>query len=221
MTRSIARTTRIAAGMIAALAMVGPSFAAEPVHLTLETHAAFFSRETKQAKPVDPQVFVADAAVPAGVGPQGIKHVAGFRPALIQADPATSPLFNAEGARLGFTLGEWLRATGTVTMTAAANGAETVVVDAKGLRPNAVYSLFENHFDQTPVGFTPLDGTGRANSFHTDAAGHGHASLTAPQALTSANAVLLILDDDGQTHGMTRGAIGVSAQHHLIAQPAK
>jgi len=103
----------------------------------------------------------------------------------------------------------------------AANGAVGVVVDAKGLRPNAVYSLFENHFDQSPVGFTPLDGTGQANSFHTDAAGNGHAALTAPQALTSANAVLLVLDDDGQTHGMTRGAIGVNAQHHLIAQPAK
>lgn len=98
------------------------SHAAETVRLPLQTHAHFFSAETKQAKPVDPQVFVADAAAPEGVGPQGIRHVAGVRPAFIEADAPSTPLLNAEKAPLGFTLQEWLAAKGDVAMTPSGAG---------------------------------------------------------------------------------------------------
>ena len=43
--------------------------AAEPVHMDFETHAAFFSAETKQPKVLDPHVFVRDETAPAAIGP--------------------------------------------------------------------------------------------------------------------------------------------------------
>jgi len=193
--------------------------ASEPISLGFETHAAFFSAETKQAKPIDPQVFVKDAGVAEGTGPQGNKHAAGFRPALIEADAKSTSLFNAQGAPLGFTLAEWLAPTGQATMTQTDAGKIVIRMSFEHLRPSATYSLFENHFNQTPVGFTPLDGAGSANSFKTDAKGHATATVTAPQKLTHDNAILVILDDDGQTHGASRGDIGVNVQHQLIARP--
>ncbi len=214
-----ARRAVAAAILVGGLALGGAAVAATPAALPFQTHASFFSSETGQARPIDPQVFVADPAAKAGVGPQGIKHAAGFRPAFIAADPATAPLYNADGRKLGFTLGQWLAASGSLTMSPAAGGGERITARFQHLRPHARYSLFENHFDQNPVGFTPLDGKGTANSFRTDATGAGHITVTAPEALTHANAVLVIYDDDGRSHGMSRGDIGVSAQHHLIARP--
>ncbi len=202
-------------------AMTGGAWAAstpEPTHLKFETHAAFFSAETKQPKPIDPQVFVKDAGVAEGTGPQGIKHAAGIRPALIETDAKSTPLFNAQGAPLGFTLAEWLAPTGRATLSPTGAGGVVIKVTFEHLRPDATYSLFENHFDQKPVGFTPLDGAGAANSFKTDAKGHATATVTAPQKLTHDNAILVILDDDGQTHGTSRGDIGINAQHQLIAR---
>ena len=49
----------------------------EEMTVRFQPHAAFFSAETSQPKPIDPQVFVQDAAAPAGTGPQGIAHAAG------------------------------------------------------------------------------------------------------------------------------------------------
>ena len=37
--------------------------------MDFETHAAFFSAETKQPKALDPHVFVRDETAPAAIGP--------------------------------------------------------------------------------------------------------------------------------------------------------
>jgi len=182
--------------------------------LTMETHAAFFSAETKQPKPLDPQVFVRDAKAQAGTGPQGIEHAAGFRPALISESPKT-PLFNAQGKPLGFPLGKWLGARGKVHV--AADG-HTVTVRLTGLRPKGTYSLFENHFDQQPIGFTPLDGSGKTNTFVARNDGKATVTVKAPETMTHANAVLLVYHSDHQAHGTSRGQIGVNAHHELIAR---
>lgn len=180
----------------------------------METHAAFFSSETRQPKPLDPQVFVRDPNAEAGKGPQGIQHAAGFRPAPM-SDPAATPLFNAQGKPLGFKLGQWLGAQGAVDI--AADG-RTVTVRLRHLRPGARYSLFENHFDEHPIGFTPLDGSGTANSFIASAKGEAKVTVKAPAPLTHANAVLLVYHSDHEAHGMSRGEIGVNAHHELIAR---
>ncbi|WP_158745632.1 hypothetical protein [Acidisphaera sp. L21] len=70
-----------------------------------------------------------------------------------------------------------------------------------------------------PVGFTPLESTESNNSFKTDSRAQFVATIMAPQALTHANAVLVIYDDDGSTPGASRGDVGVNAQCQLIARP--
>jgi len=207
-------------GLAVALTLVGTAAteAADSQRLTFIIHAAFFSSETKQPKPVDPQVFVQDPASPAATGPQNIQHIAGVRPALIEQDAKTAPLFNAKGESLGFDFGQWLGATGRVTIMPSANGKAKISAQFSKLQPGGSYSLFENHFDQQPVGFTPLDGAGKANNFVADKKGASRVTLTAPQMLTHANAVLLVYHSDKTFHGDQRGEIGVTAHHQLIAR---
>ncbi len=197
---------------------VGIGEAASSSHLTFVTHAAFFSSETKQPKPLDPQAFVQDPSAAAATGPQNIQHVAGVRPAFIDQDSKTTPLYNAKGEALGFDLGEWLNAKGVVTITPSAHGKARISANFTDLRPGGSYSLFENHFDQQPVGFTPLDGIGKTNNFVASKKGTAWIGLVAPQMLTHANAVLLVYHSDKTFHGDQRGEIGVTAHHQLIAR---
>lgn len=182
------------------------------------THAAYFSNETQQAVPLDPQVFLTNPAALAATGPQGIKHIAGVRNALI-ADAQDLPIMNANGQSLDMSLGAWLSAKGKVTLSPLADGKEKVTVTLSGLKPNGSYSLFKNHFDQKPIGFTPLDGKGTRNNFIASAEGEATVTLIAPAVLTHDNAVLVVYHSDGIQHGMSRGAIGVDAHHQLIARP--
>ncbi|MBN9086726.1 MAG: hypothetical protein J0J01_07450 [Reyranella sp.] len=192
--------------------------AASPLKMDFVTHATFFSGEMKLPKVLDPHVFVRDSAAPEGVGPQGIKHVAGVRPPFIDQDTPTSALFTAENKPLGFDLKTWLAAKGVVTISEQ-TGKVRLDASFTGLKPGGTYSLFENHFDQKPVGFTPMDGTGQSNSFVAQPDGSARVSLMPPHVPTHANAVLLVYHSDSQAHGVERGRIGVDAHHQLIARP--
>ncbi len=194
------------------------AFASDALKLNFITHAAFFSKETKQPQTIDPQVFVHDPAAAEAVGPQGIKHLAGLRPARVDEDAKTTPVFTALDKPLGFDLGSWLGASGEVVV-ADEGGKITLAATFSGLRPNGHYSLFENHFDQKPVGFTPMDGTGLSNSFAAGPDGSAKVAMTLTHVPTHANAVLLVYHSDGQTHGLERGQIGVEAHHQAIARP--
>jgi hypothetical protein len=195
-----------------------PAMADSSKALALETHAGFFSTEVKLKQALDPQVFVEAPSAEAATGPQGIKHVAGFRNALV-ADDSTREIFTGDGKPMNITLGQWLSAKGDVVLTPMPRGAERVDVAMSGLKPNGLYSLFENHFDQMPVGFTPLDGYGKDNSFVASADGRGAVSIMSPSHLTHDNAVLIVYHSDGQTHGKSRGEIGLNAHHQLIVRP--
>ena len=186
--------------------------------LIMETHAAFFSSETKQKASLDPQVFLSAPNGIAAVGPQGIRHEAGLRPALISDNPAL-PIMDAAGKSLNMTLGSWLSAKGTVILTTQPIGNQKVTLVFSGLKAEGRYSLFENHFDEKPIGFTPLDGSGTDNSFVADAKGAAVLTMYASKPLTSDNAVLLVYHSDGKTHGKSRGSIGLDAHHQLIAKP--
>jgi hypothetical protein len=178
------------------------------------SHAAFFSVETKQPNLLDPQVFVADHQAQAATGPQGIVHAAGYRAAYGVDDPAAA-LFNAQGKPLGFTVGEWFAARGSVTVSPA--GSDTrASLTFSGLIPHGRYSMFENHFAATGITFAPLDGTGKTNSFNAGADGTAKLSLTVPGRISHADGVLLVFHSDGVDHGMHRGDIGVNAHHQLI-----
>lgn len=186
--------------------------------MPLQTHAAFFSSETKQKIPLDPQVFVAAPTAPEATGPQGIKHISGVRNALI-SDAQALPIMNAMGKSLDMTLGAWLTAQGDVILTDLPNGTQKITLILTHLYPHGVYSVFENHFDQKPVGFTPLDGNGTQNKFVSDGDGKAYVTIISPLPLTHDNAVLVIYQSDGKTHAKLRGEIGVNAHHQLIARP--
>lgn len=200
----------------AAIVFAAQTTQASPLELAFQTHAAFFSAESRQPKVLDPHVFVADAAAPAAIGPQGIKHVAGIRPAFVDQDGKSASVFTADNKPLGFTLGEWLGATGKVTI----DGINPVQLSAtfNGLKPHGHYSLFENHFDQKPIGFTPMDGTGKTNNFVAKADGTATITMTLPHTPTHDNAVLLVYHSDDKDHSAERGAIGVDAHHQIIVR---
>ena len=202
---------------IAPLAMTRVAAAAQTgLDLQFILHAVFFSDETHQVKPLDPHAFVKDASAPAAVGPQNIAHAAGFRPALV-AGPFDVEVFNAQGKSLRCSLADWFAAKGSVKITPSGTGAK-IDCQFTRLRPNGTYSLFENHFDQKPVGFTPLDGTGKGNSFTADTSGSAAISLVSPRPLTHDNAVLLVYHSDNTAHGTERGEIGVTAHHQIIVR---
>lgn len=114
----------LATVLLTSILTVAPVAAADPAYTYMfATHAVFFSNETKQPAVIDPQVFVADPAIMAATGPQNIMHVGGYRPARIASDAPSVPLFTAQGLPLGFTLGEWLGASGTGTVVCTGNSA--------------------------------------------------------------------------------------------------
>jgi hypothetical protein len=191
---------------------------AQSTVLPFEPHADFFSAEVHIKDAIDPQVFVKDAASKSGVGPQQITHRAGLRNPRVTESPAL-PIYNANGAKLPMSLGAWLGPQGEVVLTPREDGKEKVTVILSKLMPDGHYSLFENHFDQKPIGFTPLDGKGTDNNFVADADGRAIVTVLAPAALTHDNAVLVVYHSDGKTHGSARGTIGVDAHHQMIARP--
>ena len=115
-------------------------------------------------------------------------------------------------------MGQWLGAKGTVTISPSGQDKAKVSARFTNLRPEGYYSVFENHFNQQPVGFTPLDDTGKANNFIASKKGTARITVAAPHMLTHVNAVLLVYHSDKTFHGDQRGEIGVTAHHQLIAR---
>jgi len=210
----LTRTFGVAACLLssAAYAQTAPVVA-----LPFVTHAAYFSKEVALPAMLDPQVFVLDESEAAGRHWQGIEHVKGVRNARGD-DAAGTAIYNAKGASLGMTLGQWLHASGTVTLTPDFDGHEEVTMALHALKPGGHYSIFENHFDQQPTGFTPLDGAGTRNSFVADSKGAAVVKISASEQMTHQNAVLVVYHSDGTPHGSERGAIGETAHHQLIAR---
>jgi len=205
-------------GLSLALSGAAPGGAQTTVPTTYGflTHAAFFSLESKQMNLVDPQVFVADPAALAATGPQGIAHAPSVRPAFGVDDPR-KPALEAQGRPLNFSLGQWFGARGTVTL-APARGTTNASFRFDGLVHGGRYSLFENHFSDSGVTFTPLDGSGTTNSFTAGPDGAAMIQLTIPGAVTHAEGLLLVYHSDAHDHGMQRGVIGVDAHHQLIVR---
>ncbi|OTP76149.1 hypothetical protein PAMC26577_11660 [Caballeronia sordidicola] len=207
-------------GVLIALSFLGMTtgtHAQSTTELPFETHAAFFSAEVGLPVAIDPQVFVIDNDAAAAVGAQGILHIVGLRNARVSDSPVL-PVYSAIRKPLHMNLGQWLGARGAARLTPLSDGRETVAVQLAGLVPGARYSLFENHFDQQPIGFSPLDDTGIKNTFKADSSGAARVTVTAPKVLTHENAILVVYHSDGLAHGKLRGRIGRDAHHQLIAR---
>ncbi len=210
-----------AAGLLAMLAVPGAVRAQDsapaPARLPFVTHAEFFSSATHRPSPIDPQIFIKQATVPEATGPQGIDHVAGERPARPD-DVPDLPAYNARGTGLGFTVGRWFAAMGTVALEPLSGGGERVSTTFSKLLPFGVYSLFRIAFTPAGAVFTPLDGTGAANSFTAGGEGNANLAVTVAQPLVSGDAIVLVYHSDAKTHADSRGELGVTAHQQLIVR---
>jgi len=191
------------------------------IAVAFSPYAPFFSSSTGTMPAVDPHVFVKDPTAIAGVGPQSIAHADGYRPALVQSDPLASPLFNAHGAPLGRTLGQWLGATGSVDLETINANAQRATVRFSGLSPYGAYSVFVQPAGQDETAFTPLDGAGVGNTFVADAGGSASLSVLVSPPLASGSAIVVVFHSDGLTHGLDFGAVGITSHIQLIAFPLK
>ena len=214
-------------GAVAGLGLLTPVRADEPGQSSppssdrqtypFVTHAEFFSRATKRSETLDPQIFIQQAALPEGVGPQGIAHVAGLRP----AEPEDVPelvAYNARGHSLKFTLARWFLASGTATLQRRDDGTQRVTCRFEKLVPFGIYSLFKISFTPAGAVFTPLDGEGIANTFTAGGDGGYVSSVLAPAPLAAGDAIVLVYHSDARGHGKARGELGITAHQQLIVR---
>lgn len=93
---SLALGLALSVGLFGGTAAVAAAPRATVDRVDYQLHMVFFSHEAGLSTVIDPQMFVASPGTPAGVGPQGIVHVAGVAPAPMADAPGT-PLLNADG----------------------------------------------------------------------------------------------------------------------------
>lgn len=185
--------------------------------LTFVSSGSYYSSQMPGTPASDPQVFVKDAGAQAAVGLQGIEHGAGYRPALL-SDASDAPLFSAEGAPLGITLKQWVSARGSAEIAQTSSTLQTVTVRLEGLSAYGVYSLFETHLDSQLERYAPLDGAGGSNSFIADAGGSATVSVLVSPPLSHTDAIAVFFHSDGQSHGLSPGAPGVTAHQQLVVR---
>ncbi len=210
------------AALIVSLASFSSSAMAESPQgiqeVAYQLHMVFFSHEAGLSSVIDPQMFVSASGTPAGTGPQGIHHVANFAPAPAN-DPPGTELYNANGQDMGVMLGAWEASSGRA-MLQCRGGAETIRSEFRNLIPNGLYTLFVVHFDvqSGPGRFTPLGAADGSNdSFVANAAGQGQAMSSVSPCLTpGSEAVVLVWNSDGQTHGSSIGSPGITSHNQLI-----
>jgi hypothetical protein len=181
------------------------------------THAAFYSVETRQPSSLDPQVFVRDPSAVEETGAQAIHHVAGVRPARLADDDRTTALYNANGKALGFNLGKWLGASGTVDLSPGTDG-DRVHLGFVALIASAPYTLYRRHLAPGGATLTPLDGSGTTNAFSTSPLGTAQLDVNVPVHLDRDDTIVLVYNSDGVARATDRGPAGVSSHDQLIMQ---
>lgn len=132
------------------------------------------------------------------------------------------------GAELGFTMEEWLAATGSGTYTVHGNDA-TVEFEFENLIPNGLYTLWntQTKLPPEPTITSIASGTwdGSDNTFTADADGNGSISLSMAAMPDSTDTHLSILaiayHSDGATHGAYHGDFGrITHVQAFVAIPA-
>lgn len=188
------------------------------IRLTYDLHMNFFSAEVKAPKVIDPQMFARAPGASAGTGPQNIDHAANLAPVALEA-PDDTALYDATGQAVGVTLGQWKAAKGQSTVSCG-GGAETVRSTFTNLLTTGAYSLFVVHFKVTGQGrFTPAGASDGSGDLVTPAAGGSasHATSFSP-CLGPTDALVLIWNSDGRSHGASPGTIGITQHNHLIVR---
>ncbi len=167
---------------------------------------------------VDPQVFIADRTAAAGIGPQQIMHVAGYRPAEPGKDSAASALYTAQGSPLGITLGKWLSAAGSGTVVCNGKGA-VVTAQLRGLIANGHYQMTRLQFTAAGPKRTPLgQSAGAGSTFIASPRGTEHFSAQIPFCPAPTEGVVVAYVSDGTFHGAAMGEIGVNLHNQLAGR---
>ncbi|GAC1642105.1 MAG: hypothetical protein NVS4B8_10990 [Herpetosiphon sp.] len=197
---------------------ISSAWAAGQFAFTFEPHGAFFSQEMKLPGVIDPQVFVADAASPAGIGPQKITHVAGLRPARPGVDAASTPISTAEGHALNLTLGAWLGAHGRGTITCNGNTA-TANFNFTGLIPGGLYQVTRLQFTPQGAKRTPFgQADGSDSTFTVLKDGSATIAAQAPFCPDPAEGMVIAYHSDATGHGAIMGMLGLNLHNQLAAR---
>jgi len=128
-----------------------------------------------------------------------------------------------KGESLGFTLGDWLAATGSGSYTVNESKAE-IKLSFKNLVPNGVYTLWCSRLTFPPhpkIVDRPCGASdGSENSFNADAAGDADFDLsikTLEDSTKETNSVIaLAYHSDGKTHGASPGDFGLNSHVQLF-----
>jgi hypothetical protein len=183
--------------------------------LLLAFAAATFQPVTPTMTSQTSDVFVRDASAQAQPGPGG--HDFGLRPPG-DSDADSTPLYNAHGQPLKAVLGVWRTGDGRADLQPTPRGTR-VHATFHHLIPNGRYSLFLRQLaGKTGTVFTPLDVTGAANSFTTDATGYGEIAVTSPLQIPPGTQLVVVYHSDGADHQSSLGNPGVNAHTQLIAR---
>ena len=178
-------------------------------------HARFEESRLHSHVALDPEIFVADANAPAAKGPLGISHIAGYRPARL-ADDASSPVYNAQGIGISLSLGRWLAASGHAEIFAQQEAAQGTRVNFTftGLVPFGLYSIFISH--STPDGTVIVPFSDETDSITATINGYANVSGVSAAPLENGDVLLLVYHSDDQTHGDSRGDLGITAHDQLV-----
>lgn len=209
---SILSISLMVTGRAAALAAPAPEYS-----YTFEIAAVFDARLERRSAVIDPDVFVADSSAPAGVGPAGIAHADGYRPARPGVDPPGAPLFSAAGRFLALTLGMWTGASGQGTLTCHGGRAQ-VVNRFRGLIPGGLYQLERLQFTSRGVIRTPLGKPDGSDSTFLASDGETLVSRSLPFCPAPTEAIGVAYHSDAGSHGAVMGQLGVNLHEQLIAR---
>lgn len=130
----------------------------------------------------------------------------------------------SKGKNLGFTLGDWLAATGTGTYTVTGNEAE-VDISLQKLVPDGMYTVWCSRvtFPPSPaVVDKPCGATdGSENVFTADKDGNGKYSVKLSSPLEEStketvSVIALAYHSDGKTYGANPGEFGKATHVHIF-----
>lgn len=148
----------------------------------------------------------------------GLAVAAGFiltAPTVVVAeDEVTLSAVAESGVPEGFTEDQWMEAEATASVVETRNGTDTVELEASGMVPNGVYTIWwvghgTDNSAMGPGGGVP------ANELTADASGNAKTTLTVESG-SGYRQMVVAYHADGQTHGETPGEMGKQTFAHLM-----
>jgi len=123
------------------------------------------------------------------------------------------------GTPEGFSEREWKSATANVTITDANADTYTVQIEASGLVPNGLYTVWWVKDQLVGKAMGPAGGV-ENNAFRADSEGNATKTVTVP-ANNDYDMMGLAYHADDQTHGDKPGKMGENAFRHLMGKFVK